>query len=80
MDQVSREEFLKSVQRQDSIDVDLHAMRRDLEQIRIDTHELVETYRALSGGFKVLLWLGKIAAAVTAVVGAIAVFRNGWFK
>jgi len=80
MEQVTRAEFLASVARQDSIDADLHAMRRNLEQIRIDTHELVETYRALSGGFKVLLWLGKIALAVTAIGGAIAVLRTWWFK
>jgi len=79
MDQVTRAEFLASVKRQDGIDADLHAMKRDLEQIRHDTHELVETYRALSGGFKVLLWLGKGALIITAFAGAITVIK-GWLK
>jgi len=80
MDQVTREEFSALVARQDDADAEMHEMGRDIKQIRIDTHELVETYRALSGGFKVLLWLGKVALAVSALVGAFAIFRNGGIK
>jgi len=80
MEQVTRAEFIALVARQDAADAEMREMRHDIKQIRHDTHELVETYRALSGGFKVLLWLGKAALAISAVAGAIAIFRNGWFK
>jgi|GEM_PF-3015821 len=80
MQPVTREEMNAVIARQDQADADRREMRGDIKQIRSDTHELVETYRVLSGGFKVLLWLGKVALAVTAVTGAIAVFKNGWFK
>jgi len=80
MDQVSRAEFIALVSRQDAADAEMYEMGRDIKQIRHDTGELVETYRALSGGFKVLLWLGRGALAISALAGAIAVFRNEWFK
>jgi len=79
MDQVSREEFRALVSRQDAADAEMHEMGRDIKQIRHDTGELVETYRALSGGFKVLLWLGKGALIITAFAGAIAAIK-GWLK
>jgi len=80
MDQVTREEFLALLARQGAIDDEIYAMRQDIKQLRDDTHEVVETFRTLSGGFRFFLWLGRIAAALTAIVGAIAVIKNGWFK
>jgi len=80
MEYVTREEFRVLIARQDALDDDIHEIRLDIKQVRNDTHELVETYRTLSGGLKLLLLLGKIAASLTAVAGAITIFRNGWFK
>jgi len=80
MDQVTREEFQTLVIRQDRADAEICEIGRDIKQIRHDTGELVDTYRALSGGFKVLLVLGKLALVITAVAGAITVVKDGWFK
>lgn len=77
MSEVSREEFLDLKKRLDEVCTDVC-------QIKQDTGEVVETFRALSGGFKVLQGLGKlarpigyIAAAVAAVMGAWATIRGG---
>jgi len=80
MEPVTRAEFAALVERQNQADAEQREMRQDIKQIRHDTHELVETYRTLSGGLKLLFLLGKIALAITAIAGAIAVFKNGWFK
>jgi len=80
MDQVTRAEFIALVTRQDKADANQREMCNDLKQIRLDTRELVEMYRTLSGGTKLLITFGKVAASFTAVVGAIAVFKNWWFK
>jgi len=78
MSDVSREEFLE-LKRQ------LDDTCRDVRQIKSDTGDIVETFRALSGGFKVLQGLGKlarpigyIAAAVAAVAGAWATLKGLW--
>jgi len=80
MDQVTREEFAVLVERQDAADAEIHEIGRDVKQLRSDTHEIIEMFRALSGGFKLVLLLGKIAAAITAVASAFHAYRNGWFK
>jgi len=80
MDQVTRAEFLALVARQDKADAEMRDMGRDIKQIRCDTHELVETYRALSGGYKVLRWLGGFAVITTAIATAFVNFKDGWFK
>lgn len=84
MSDVSREEFMRLVKRQDEAEQRDHAMSQDIKQIKCDTSEVVETFRALSGGFKVLQGLGRlarpigyIAAAIAAVVGAWATIKGG---
>ena len=63
------------------------SMESSLTQIRHDTSDMIEMFRALSGGFKVLTWLGKlaepigyIAAAIAAIAGAWAALRGGLSK
>ncbi len=84
MSDVSREEFMQLVKRQGEAEQRDQDMSHDIKQIKCDTAEVVETFRALSGGFKVLQGLGRlarpigyIAAAVAAVVGAWASIRGG---
>jgi len=80
MDQVTRKEFIDLVARQDKADANQREMSKDIKQIRLDTHKLVEMYRTLSGGTQLLLSIGKLAAAFTAFATAIVVFKNWWFK
>jgi len=86
MQPVSRQELNAVIARQDAADADRREMRGDIKQIRHDTHEVVEMFRTLSGGFKVLQGLGAlarpityIAACIAAVYGAWPIIK-GWFK
>jgi len=78
-----REELNALSARQGQADAQIADIRRDIKQIRCDTREVVEMFRALSGGFKVLRWLGGLAVIITALItattGAITVIK-GWFK
>jgi len=80
MNQVTRQEHQAVVERQNRADEEREEIRRDIKQIRCDTHEVVEMFRTLSGGFKFLLFLGKLSLAITACAGAISIFRKGWFQ
>jgi len=87
MEYVTRAEFAELVARQDQADADRHEIRQDIKQIKCDTGEVVEMFRALSGGVKVLQWLGNlarpityIAAGIAAVYGALTVIKNGGIK
>jgi len=84
---ITRQEFEAIVARQNQADVQRCEMRQDIKQIKCDTAEVVEMFRALSGGFKVLQWLGNlarpityIAAGIAAVYGALTVIKNGGIK
>jgi len=79
MNHVTREEFAVLVDRQDRAEDEMHEMGRDIKQIRCDTTEVVEMFRALSGGIKVLQWLGKLALLITAIGSAFMIIK-GWFK
>jgi len=74
-----REELNALAARQAQTDDQIADIRRDIKQIRCDTREVVETFRALSGGLKVLRWLGGLAVIITALASAITVIK-GWFK
>jgi len=85
MNQVTREEFQTLIARQDGADAEMHEIRHDITQIKSDTGEVVEMFRALSGGLKVLQGLGKIARPITyiaamigACIGAYTAWKNGF--
>lgn len=72
------------MERQRAQEERLSAVESDVKQIRCDTADLIETFRSLVGGFKVLQWIGKaakplayIAMLVGSVVGAIAAIKSG---
>lgn len=72
------------VERQLAIEARIALVEADIRQIRHDTSDMIEMFRALSGGFKVLTWLGKLArpigymaACVAAIAGAWATLRAG---
>jgi hypothetical protein len=39
--------------------------------IKTDTAEMLDAFRALKGGFKVLEWIGKIAKPIGIIIAAI---------
>ncbi len=56
-----------------------------IEQIRQNTQDIVDTFAALAGGFKVLQGLGKlarpigyIATAIAATLAAVAAVKGFW--
>lgn len=78
MSEVSREEFLNLVKRQDEADRRDQEMSRDIKQIRCDTSEVVETFRAVSGGIKVLQGLGSLAKPIGYIAAAVAAVLGAW--
>lgn len=48
--------------------------------IKHDTADLVDAFRAAQGGFKVIAWLGKLAAPMVAIGAAWASFKTGLWK
>lgn len=42
-----------------------------IDRVEKDTREIVETFRALSGGFKVLQGLGRLAKPLAYIVGLV---------
>lgn len=71
MSDVSRQEFLELKQRLDDA-------CHDVRQIKSDTADIIETFRALSGGFKVLQGLGKLARIITWFAGMVAACAAAW--
>lgn len=78
MSDVSREEFMEMVKRQDAAELRDQEMSHDIKQIRCDTAEVVETFKALTGGFKVLQGIGRLARPIGYIAGAIAAIVGAW--
>lgn len=78
MSDVSREEFMELVRRQDAAEQRDREMSHDIKQIRTDTSEVVEMFRALSGGFKVLQGLGKLARPIGYIAATVAAVAGAW--
>lgn len=78
MSDVSREEFIALVKRQDQAEQRDREMSRDIKQIRCDTAEVVETFKALAGGFKVLQGIGRLARPIGYIAGAVAAIVGAW--
>jgi len=78
MSDVSRAEFMELVKRQDAAEQRDREMSHDLKQIKTDTAEVVEMFKALSGGFKVLQGIGRLARPIGYIAGAIAAIVGAW--
>ena len=78
MSDVSREEFAQLVKRQDAAEQRDREMSQDIKQIRCDTAEVVEMFKALSGGFKVLQGIGRLARPIGYIAGAVAAILGAW--
>lgn len=55
-------------------------LEKQVDCIKHDTGDLVDTFKAAQGGFRVLTWLGKLAAPLVAIGAAWASFKTGLWK
>lgn len=69
---------MEMVKRQDAAELRDQEMSHDIKQIKTDTSEVVEMFRALSGGFKVLQGLGRLARPIGYIAGAVAALAAAW--
>ena len=73
--------FDKGVKRMEAIEADARAVREELHrltQLRDEIAELVEFFRDMKGAFKVLRWIGKLAAPMTAIIGLGVALATAW--
>lgn len=72
MSDVSREEFLEMVKRQDAAEQRDRETSHDIKQTKNDTFEVEKMFKALTGGFKVLQGIGRLARPIGYMAVAIA--------
>ncbi len=73
--------FDKGVKRMEAIEAEARAVREELHrltQLRDEIAELVEFFRDMKGAFKVLRWIGKLAAPMTAIIGLGVALATAW--
>ena len=73
--------FEKGVKRMETIEAEARAVREELHrltQLRDEIAELVEFFRDMKGAFKVLRWIGKLAAPMTASIGLGVALAAAW--
>ena len=73
--------FDKGVKRMETIEAEARAVREELHrltQLRDEIAELVEFFRDMKGAFKVLRWIGKLAAPMTAIIGLGVALATAW--
>ena len=71
----------KGVKRMEAIEAEARAVREELHrltQLRDEIAELVEFFRDMKGAFKVLRWIGKLAAPMTAIIGLGVALATAW--
>lgn len=79
MDPYLSDAFIKSlhakvVQMEQRVDATADATTKNtesIEQIRKNTQDIVDTFSALSGGFRVLQGLGRVAKPLAYIVGLV---------
>lgn len=64
----------------DKISSSVEILGTRIENLEKDTEGVLETFGALKGGFKVLQWIGKLAAPVAAIGAAWASIKSGMWK
>lgn len=73
--------FEKGIKRIQAIEAEARAVREELHrltQLRDEIAELVEFFRDMKGAFKVLRWIGKLAAPMTAIIGLGVALATAW--
>lgn len=55
----------------------LQEVKEQLCEIHKETKDIIELFKALEGGFKVIKWLGKLATPIVAIAAAWAALRAG---
>ena len=73
--------FEKGIKRMQAIEAEARAVREELHrltQLRDEIAELVEFFRDMKGAFKVLRWIGKLAAPMTAIIGLGVALAAAW--
>ena len=73
--------FEKGIKRMQAIEAEARAVREELHrltQLRDEIAELVEFFRDMKGAFKVLRWIGKLAAPMTAIIGLGVALATAW--
>ena len=73
--------FEKGLKRMQAIEAEARAVREELHrltQLRDEIAELVEFFRDMKGAFKVLRWIGKLAAPMTAIIGLGVALATAW--
>lgn len=66
--------------RMDRLEQRIGSLEKQLEEVKHDTGDLVEAFKAAQGGFRVLTWLGKLAAPLVAIGAAWASIKTGLWK
>ncbi|MGE8454647.1 MAG: hypothetical protein ACN6OP_29355 [Pseudomonadales bacterium] len=81
---ISREAFDALVGRVSALEESMTENTETTKRVEVNTEGLVEMFNALSGGFKVLVWIGKaarpigyIAACAAGVVGLWTALKGG---
>ena len=70
----------KNDERHDVLEKRIDRMERQIDCIKHDTSDLVDAFRSVKGGLRVLMWLGKLAAPVAAIGAAWASFKAGFWR
>lgn len=71
MDNVTPEEYLALAARVEKLERHMHQNMAKIDRIERNTKNLVDTFDALSGGFKVLQGIGKFAKPVGYIAAAL---------
>lgn len=77
------ERFREGKERMDSFDEKLTTNTKLTQTIHDNTSDLVETFKAVKGGFKVLGWFGSLAkwlGGIAAAGAAIVAAYQAWLK
>lgn len=73
--------FDKGIKRMEAIEAEARAVRKELQDLcllREEVGELVDFFRDMKGAFKVLRWIGKLAAPMTAIIGLGVALATAW--
>jgi hypothetical protein len=78
VEEISKDAFLALSKRVDTLEGHLKENTEATKRIESNTKDIVETFQALSGGFKVLNGLGALAKPVWRIAGAGAAIAALW--
>jgi len=58
----------------------LQEVKEQLCEIHKETKDIIELFKALEGGFKVIKWLGKLATPIVAIAAAWTAIKSGFWR